>query len=75
MTTSVTVKACSWPIKVTLVDRTAHNQSSAGFSQRVVSETTITETVAPFTSREFHVHSTRSMAVEELPLPPATTGS
>lgn len=75
MTTIVTVKACSWPVQVTTVDRFERDQSSAGVAQRLISETTTTETVEPFTSRDFYITNSRSIAFDELPAPPAEGGA
>lgn len=72
MTTTVTVKAHAWPVQVTTVDRYARDVTSGGFAQKVITETTTTEIVAPNSARDFYITNMRSIAFDELALPPAT---
>jgi hypothetical protein len=57
MTTKVTVKAADWPVEVTITDH-----ACAG-------EAVNTARVEPNGEHEFHLHSTRSIGLVELPKP------
>jgi hypothetical protein len=54
MTTTIKVITHSWPVEVTTTEH------GAGCT---------TDIVAPNSEREFHVHSTRSLGIVELPEP------
>lgn len=71
MTTNVTVKTHSWPVRVTTVDRYVRNQVCNDTQQLVVSKTTTVETVPANSERTFYITDSRAIAFEELPLPPA----
>lgn len=71
MTTNVTVKTHSWPVRVTTTDRYSHNKICGDVDQRVVTETTTVETVPANSERTFYITDSRSVAFDELPLPAA----
>jgi hypothetical protein len=64
MTTSVTVKTCSWPVHV----RTFPLQNRVPLEGGAWSAPT---EIPPFTERTFHIHDGLDIMVRELPLPAA----
>ena len=62
MTTSVTVKTCSWPVRVwTAPCKDGETIDGADWGNAV--------DVPPNSERTFYVHSTMDLCVRELPLP------
>lgn len=57
MTTTVKVTTAEWPVEVTLTDHTSQGEAIR------------TECVEPESEREFHLHSTLSIGLVELPKP------
>lgn len=61
MTTTVSVKTHSWPVRVVTTDDYQHGD----YKHHGVTE----EVVPPESEKQFHLSSTRSIAFFELPLP------
>jgi hypothetical protein len=61
MTTTITVKASSWPVQVAALDTKKDGNIA-------VRESTILGHLEPGTSGDFHVTDTRQLLVTELPL-------
>lgn len=70
MTTTVTIETCSWPVEAVIVDDYSSTQTTSGTVQRVHSLVETTEKIPPFTKRQFHLSSTRSLRLAELPIEP-----
>lgn len=66
MTTTVILKTHNWPVQVTTTDVQDYEHGG----KRVVGETTTTEEVPPNSEATFHITNTRSIAFDELPIPP-----
>lgn len=69
MTTTITVKTHSWPVRVTTTDRYFQEQKSGDAEQRIHTVTTTIETVPPESERSFYITNSRSVAFDEMPLP------
>lgn len=67
MTTTITVTAHDWPVKVTTTDDVSGTHTTGDVEQKWRSTTMTEETVAANSSRDFYVTSTRSLRFEELP--------
>lgn len=61
MTTTVSVKTHSWPVRVVTTDDYQHGD----YKHHGVTE----EVVPPDSEKQFHLSSTRSIAFFELPIP------
>jgi len=64
MTTTIRVLTHSWPVEVKVKDVTG-----------VREYTVTTEVLDPHCQRDFHVHSTRSLKITELPEPRTGVGT
>ncbi len=68
MTTTITVKTHSWPVRVTQFDQFSNGLEYDGMKGEAVNTTQTTLEVPPNSSKDFIVTSTRSLSFEELPM-------